>query len=94
MGLQRSLSKQDFGFPPLAKMVVYTETENCVKRPGACSSHEVGLQAVELNFHPHLYQKAKRCGAPQEKCFLPGQQICPWTQICPATERKHQVTAN
>lgn len=96
MGLRRSLSKQDFGFPPLAKIVVYTETEDCVKRHGACSSlrNETGLQAEELNFHPHLHQMAKRCGVPWEKCFLPGRQICARAQLCPATERKRQVTAN
>lgn len=74
MGLQRSLSKQDSGFPSLAKMVVYTETGNCVKRHGACPNMrtEARPQAEELNCCPHMHQTAKRYDAPSERYFLPG----------------------
>lgn len=85
MGLRRSLSKQDFGFPSLAKMVVYTETENCVKRCGACSSlgNEAGLQAEGLNCH-------HTCTKQQIDVMLPGGQVLPGQCIC-AMERKRQV---
>lgn len=58
----------DSAFPSLAKMVVYTETGNCVKRHGAHPNlrTEARQQAEELNCCPHLYQTAEIWCSPRE----------------------------